>query len=51
MAIADFVVVVSLIGGAILIGAIYDWFVDWRLLRSTRRRLSPGKFRKSRRAA
>jgi len=51
MAISYFVVVVGLIGGAIMLGAFWDWVADWRLLRTTRRRLASTRFRKSRRAA
>ncbi len=51
MAISYFVVVVGLIGGAIMLGALWDWVADWRLLRTTRRRLASTRFRKSRRAA
>jgi len=51
MAISHFVVIVSLIGGAIMLGALWDWVADWRLLRTTRRRLASTRFRKSRRAA
>ncbi len=51
MAIAHFVVLVSLIGGAVMLGAIWEWFADWRLIRATRRRFASAKFRKSRHAA
>jgi len=51
MAIANFVVLLSIIGGAVMVGAIWEWFADWRLIRATRRRLASTKFRKSRRAA
>jgi hypothetical protein len=51
MAIANFVVLVSIIGAAVMVGAIWEWFADWRLIRATRRRLASAKFRKSRRAA
>lgn len=51
MAISYFVVVISVIGGAIMLGALYEWFADWRLLRATRRRLASTRFRKPGRAA
>ena len=50
MAIAHFLVVIGLIGAVIMVGALWEWFADWRLIRATRRRIST-KLRKSRRAA
>jgi len=51
MAIANFVVLLTLVGGAVMLAAIWEWIADWRLIRATRRRLASAKFRKSRRAA
>jgi len=31
MAIANFVVLLSIIGGAVMVGAIWEWFADCRL--------------------